>query len=127
MQAKTLASATSLTPASPPGLEIGQDFLFRQTPLLDLARHIRAEHGKQLALQLEGKGGFGARKEHTRQAAPAGHQDRILGPQQARRVVPEFPDRADSHVATSVVMIPYAAPGCITPRSSAMMSFHASE
>src|SRR5262249_40554152 len=102
---RTLASATSRTPALPPRLEICKDLVFRKTPFAQLPPHLVAEHREDLALQLDRHCALRPWEENARQTSSPGYQDWIFRPKQTGRVVAKLAYAADLHVVTPVAII----------------------
>src|SRR5215471_12378284 len=94
---RTLASATSCTAPLSRRLKVFEHVVFRDLAPLQLPRDVAAQHVVEFALQLEWKGNLGPRKEDPSQAPAPRHENRRPGAEQACRLVPEFPNRADPH------------------------------
>src|SRR5258708_5366362 len=101
-ESRTLASATSLTLALSPGLEVGDDLICFQSALTNLPTDLRTKHGKQLPFQFNRKTGFRSREEHARQTPAASHQNWISRTQQDAGIVTKLADSTYFHVATRV-------------------------
>ncbi len=88
---RTLASAASLTPAPPPGLEVVEDVLFGESPLLDLAAHFSAQPTENSSrFNSMGSVVSGRGKKIPASLAATCDEDGVLGAQQPRGIVTEL-------------------------------------
>jgi hypothetical protein len=112
-------SAASLTPLFPPGFEIGQNRLLRQSALLDLAAHLGTQDREKLFFEIDRRSRLGPRKEDVGQPPATCHHDRRFRPEKTRRIVSKFSNSADLHVVTPVtiivapVLVPIAQPASV--------------